>query len=435
VGKPEGRLPQVAIEQLRPGVHIRIDLPWLDHPFWFNSFTIRDEAQLNELKALGISQVRWDPKKSRVKPLPKAPPGTAQANEAKNPETRNRLAAEEREAIRAEKRRRHEQVVAMRRTLVRCQEAYQESARQTKAALTAIGRGHPEGVALAQRVAAEAAERFTPQAEVVLQLIAEHAQDEGATGHALNVMVVAQMLAHRMGLPIEMIEAVGSAALLHDIGKIRIPTSVLYNPKRTRSEEELYRLHPVYGDELLAQVPGMSEAVRQWVRGHHERVDGKGFPDRLRGEAVPLPAQIIGLANRFDNLCNPLPGVPALPPAKAVAWLYRHELGAWDERLFTTFVKMIGVYPPGTFVCLSNDMVGMVVRTNARAPLLPWVLVYEPNTPRSELVAIDLCEVPEVTIAAVLAPEQLPPEVVEVLDPRCKVRYFTDHVAPASSRG
>jgi len=62
-------------------------------------------------------------------------------------------------------------------------------------------------------------------------------------------------------------------------------------------------------------------------------------------------------------------------------------------------------------------------------------LVYEPNTPRSELVAIDLCEVPEVTITAVLAPEQLPPEVVEVLDPRCKVRYFTDHIAPASSRG
>lgn len=420
------RLPQVAVTQLRPGVHIRLELPWLDHPFWFNAFTIKDEAQLAQLKALGIAEVRWDPKRSRVPPLPaKEAPSAAPPTQ---PDDTNEKAR--RAAIRAEKRRRHEQVLMLRRTLARCQEAYQQSAQQMHVALAAIGRGHPEGARLAHQVAAEAAARFTPQAEVVLQLIAEHAHDEGATGHAMNVMVVAQMLAHRMGLPNEAIAVIGTAALLHDIGKSRIPTSVLLNPQRNRSEEQLYRLHPVYGEEILRNVPGFSETVRQWVRAHHERVDGKGFPDGLAGEAVPLAAQIVGFANRFDNLCNPpFPGVRALQPAKAVAWLFRHEKGAWEERLFTAFVKMIGVYPPGTFVQLNNEAIGMVVRSNPKAPLRPWVLVYEPETPRSELVTVDLAEVPEVEIVEVLAPERLPPEVVEVLDPRCKVRYFHDTVS------
>ncbi|GAB6050559.1 HD-GYP domain-containing protein [Hydrogenophilus islandicus] len=416
--------PEVPVDRLRPGVHVELDLPWLDHPFWFNAFTIRDEAQLAELKALGLTTVRWNPQKSRVAPLPPdATPTPSHAEQAA------RVAQTERtrvEAVRAEKRRQHEAVVAMRRTLARCQEAYQESAARTRTALEAIDRGQAQGAELARAVAAEAAARFTPQAEVVLQLIAEHAHDEGATGHALNTMVIAQMLAHRMGLPQAAIEAVGTAALLHDIGKTRIPTQVLYNRQRSRAEEQLYRLHPIYGAEFLANVAGIDERVRLWVRMHHERVDGKGFPDGVAGDAVPLEAQIVALANRFDNLCNPLPGVRPLPPAKAVAWLYRREQGAWSEPLFTAFVKLIGVYPPGSFVRLSNDAIGLVLRNSPADPLRPWVLLYEPETPRSELLAIDLTAVPEVAIAEVVAPERLPPEVVEVLDPRCKVRYFSD---------
>nr|BAL57879.1 HD domain protein [uncultured beta proteobacterium] len=419
-------LPEVFLDQLRPGVHIELDLPWLDHPFWFNAFTIKDEAQLAQLKALGVSKVRWNPKKSQVPPLPPPPEGTAHPPAESLQAARDAKVQAQITAQRAAKRQQHEAVVAMRRTLARCQEAYQETTERTRAALAAIDRGQPDGARLARDVAAEAASRFTPQAEVVLQLIAEHAHDEGATGHALNTMVVAQMFAHRMGFDQSQIEAVGTAALLHDIGKARIPTSVLYNTQRSRAEERLYRLHPVYGAEWLAEIPGISEAIRFWIRAHHERLDGKGFPDGLAGDAVPLAAQIIGLANRFDNLCNPIPGVRALPPAKAVAWLFRHEKGAWDETLFATFVKLIGVYPPGTFVRLSNDVVGLVLRNSARDPLRPWVLLYEPETPRSELVAIDLTTVPDVTIAEAVPPERLPPEVVETLDPRCKVRYFHD---------
>jgi len=420
-------LPEVSLEQLRPGVHIELDLPWLDHPFWFNAFTIKDEAQLAELKALGLTKVRWNPKKSRVPPLQPPAKGTAQpAAESQQAVANVEKVRAQIAAQRAAKRKQHEAVVAMRRTLALCQEAYQATTERTRAALAAIDRGQPDGARLARTVAAEAAARFTPQAEVVLQLIAEHAHDEGATGHALNTMVVAQMLAHRMGFDQAQIEAVGTAALLHDIGKARIPTSVLYNTQRSRAEEQLYRLHPVYGAEWLAEIPGIADEIRLWVRAHHERIDGKGFPDGLAGDAVPLAAQIVGLANRFDNLCNPIPGIRPLPPAKAVAWLFRHEKEAWDEALFAVFVKMIGVYPPGTFVRLSNDAVGLVLRNSPRDPLRPWVLLYEPETPRSELVAIDLTTVPDVTIAEAVPPERLPPEVVETLDPRCKVRYFHD---------
>ncbi|MCX7946428.1 MAG: DUF3391 domain-containing protein [Hydrogenophilus sp.] len=421
-------LPETAVELLRPGVFIELELPWLDHPFWFSRFTIRDEGQIETLKALGIARVRWNPAKSRTTPLPE---GVLPSKASPPPSERERaeLAAAI-EAKRQEKRRQHEAVLTMRRILARCEREYEQSAAATRKALAAIERGHPDGARQARQVAADAAAKFTPQAQVVLQLIAEHAHDEGATGHALNVMVVAQMLAHRVGLPQQAIEAVGTAALLHDIGKSRIPTSVLYNTQRNRAEEQLYRLHPVYGEEMLTAVAELSPSIRQVVRWHHESVAGNGFPDSLKGTAVPLAAQIVGIANRFDNLCNPPPGRKRFAPAKAVAYLFKHERAAWREELFAAFVKLIGVYPPGSFVRLSNDAVGLVLRNNDREPLKPWVLLYEPDTPRSELVAVDLTTTAELAIVEAVPAEKLPAEVVETLDPRCKVRYFHDVVPP-----
>ncbi len=419
-------LPTVEVSRLRPGVYVHLNIPWLEHPFWFNSFLIQNEEQLRELQALGIAAVQWDPQKRRVQPLP--PQATAAASTVAAVE---RAAVSDRlrrqlEEKKRQKQRQREEVIKIRQNLARCTESYAQTIARSNEVFAALERASPHGVVAARAVADEAAQRFTPQTHVVLQLITEHAGEESAATHAVNVMVLAMMLAHRLGFKDEMLAAVGMAALVHDIGKARIPTAVLLNPQRNHHEESLYRLHPEFGDEILQQIPTVPPVVRQWVRLHHERVDGKGFPLKLFGEAVPVAAQVIGLANRFDNLCNPVPGVKPKTPSRAIAWLFRHERSAWREDVFAAFVRLIGVYPPGSFVRLSNDAVGLVLRNSDDDPLRPLLMLFEPDAPRGELPLVDLSTMPDWAIVEALSPEQLPPEVVEKLDPRQKVRYFHD---------
>ncbi len=329
-------LPTVAVTRLRPGMYVHLDLPWLDHPFWFNAFLLQNEEQVRELQALGIAQVRWDPSKSRVSPLPETPSPPPPKDETQQEGRRQRLAA--RHAL---KRRQHEAVIEVRRTVARCAEAYQQALQQTQLVLQQLARAQPQGVQAAKQLAEEAARHFTPQAQVVLQLIAEQSGEEGAATHAINVMVLAMTLAHRLGLDQELIAMIGTAALVHDVGKIRIPTSVLLNPKRNRHEESLYRLHAQYGEEILRQLPNLAEPILHWVRWHHERYDGRGYPEGIKGEEIPIGARTLCLADAVDAMTSERPYRGARPMGEVLEELKRNAGTQFCPKVVEAALKVL----------------------------------------------------------------------------------------------
>ncbi|MGB0127941.1 MAG: HD domain-containing phosphohydrolase, partial [Rhodocyclaceae bacterium] len=165
------------------------------------------------------------------------------------------------------------------------------------------------------------------------------------------------------------------------------------------------------------------ESVRI-ISQHHEAIDGKGYPKGLSGKQLSPAVRIVGMVNRYDNLCNPPHRNDAATPAEALATLFKREQSHWDQNLLQHLVRLIGVYPPGSIVQLSNGNIGIVVSVDRSDLLRPSIMLYDPGTPRSEAIIVDLTASAGVKIDAVLRPEDLSPPVSRYLAPKRQLSYF-----------
>jgi HD-GYP domain-containing protein (c-di-GMP phosphodiesterase class II)/DNA-binding CsgD family transcriptional regulator len=169
---------------------------------------------------------------------------------------------------------------------------------------------------------------------------------DGYTGlHAERASSLAGAVGARLGLAGQEADALQSAARLHDIGKVGIPDRILHKPTRLDpSEWAVVRCHPGWGAEVLTGMPGMREVARI-VRSHHERIDGRGYPDGLSGEDIPLASRIIGACEAFCSLTADRPFRPALSAEKALQVL---EAGAgthFDQRVVGAVLEVLEEQP------------------------------------------------------------------------------------------
>jgi HD-GYP domain-containing protein (c-di-GMP phosphodiesterase class II) len=149
------------------------------------------------------------------------------------------------------------------------------------------------------------------------------------------------LLALDMGLSEEIVDTIEHAALLHDIGKVGVPDAVLFKNGTLDDEERLLiRAHPVIGAGLLADVPTMCD-IYPCILHHHERWDGRGYPDGLSGENIPLGARIIAVADSFDAMTTDRPYRRGLGAEAAIAELVRHEGTQFDKRCVIAFVQLV----------------------------------------------------------------------------------------------
>jgi putative nucleotidyltransferase with HDIG domain len=157
-------------------------------------------------------------------------------------------------------------------------------------------------------------------------------KDESTAAHTWRVALYTQALAEAMGLARPDVERAMQAAVLHDIGKIDIPYGILAKPGRLTDEEyEVIKTHTVLGHDRLIRMGETDPLVLSLVRSHHERMDGSGYPDGLKGEAVPRPARIFAVIDTFDAMTSRRPyrqEVGEEAARRAIAELERHA-GAW----------------------------------------------------------------------------------------------------------
>ena len=150
------------------------------------------------------------------------------------------------------------------------------------------------------------------------------AKDLYTGGHTERVAAVAVGLARRLGFRDEELDAIEIGALLHDIGKIGIPEHVLRKPGKLNEDEwKLIKRHPLISDYILSELD-LHPFVRQCARSSHERMDGMGYPDGLRGDEIPLPARIVFVADALDALTSARPYRPSRPMLAAFAEIREH---------------------------------------------------------------------------------------------------------------
>ncbi len=407
---------RISVDRLRPGIYVRIELSWLDHPFSFNSFKIRDQEQLDTLLSLGLRDVLYVPGKSDVEPLP---PGGSPASVEVQP-----VVPEQNLPALEEKKRRIERVSREREAIQRCEKKFVGAVGAVKNLMRNLLARPTESLQTADGLIREMVESMLVDRNIAVHLMNDKIAGEDVYYHSLNVTVLSMILGREAGLSGEQINLLGMGALFHDVGKSRIPDQILLKTEPlNHAERALYRLHCQMGVEIAEKL-GLSPEAVTVISQHHETMDGKGYPHALTGNRISRLARIVAIVNAYDNHCNHINPNDSLTPHEALALMFAKERQHYDDELLRLFIKCMGVYPPGSIVQLSNEAVGMVVSINPNQTLRPSVLVYDPTVPKEEAIIFDLEDDPDIKIVECIRPHLLLREIYDYLSPRKRATYY-----------
>ncbi len=164
------------------------------------------------------------------------------------------------------------------------------------------------------------------------------------------------------------------ASLLHDIGMLKIPAPIIEkNGKLNPDELKIVRTHPVFSYQLITKSYGFPEAIGQAVLFHHERWDGNGYPKKLTGEDIPLLARIIAVTDSFEAMNRVKAYRSSMIGYAAMKQILNENSKKYDAQVVKQFIKVLGIYPPGSVVILNDKSIGKVVRIKKKAPLRPVI--------------------------------------------------------------
>ncbi|HKI73965.1 MAG TPA: HD domain-containing phosphohydrolase, partial [Pseudomonadales bacterium] len=203
-----------------------------------------------------------------------------------------------------------------------------------------------------------------------------HQKHEHTAQHCLNVSILAIAFGHHLNLSDEQLNLLGLGAVLHDVGKMRIPKEILDKPgKLTDEEYARIKSHAVDGYTVLKLARNIPDEALAVVRSHHERINGKGYPDGLQGDAIPRLARIVAIADAYDMMTGDYPFRAAVPPADALRILRTEGAMEYGADLVQEFIKCLGIYPVGSLVQVGSGALGIVMASNPSSRLKPLLLL------------------------------------------------------------
>jgi HD-GYP domain-containing protein (c-di-GMP phosphodiesterase class II) len=426
----------IAVEDLRVGMYIQLDGGWLSHPFPLSSFRIAGPEQIQTLRGLGLPRVRWVPEKSQLAAVPPdAAPAEPAMAETSQPAPSEAAQSETDSDVLAA--RPHGDWIAAQRASARlCEKQYGEATTAWHGVVEALASRPQEAGSTTRRLTQAMLEKMLAADDVGIRLVSGGGDRSAA--HALNVTVISLLIGRTLGLDAEELADLGVGALVHDVGKQDVAERYRHAEDGfSSSEMAAYREHVQKGvaqGRRMALSAGALEVLAQ----HHEHTDGSGFPMQLTGDRMSMAARIVAIVDRYDKLCNPGSGAVALTPHQAVAMLFAQGRQRYDTTVLNTFIRMMGVYPAGSLVQLTDDRYAMVIGVNSSRPLKPRVLVHnmaaagllgQRGTASAAPELLDLEQIPDLGIRRSLAPGKVPSAALQALDPRPRVAYYFEPIA------
>ena len=417
----------VDVNALRVGMFVHLDLGWMSHPFASDSFKITNEQQLEAIRALNLKRLRVDPQKSSVDPQKSSvePSPAQQGNDATAVQSRPNVAA----TGTASEQGRRERLAVQKERRARCEAAFAQATACCNEVMACVATQPELARERSQALVGEILRLMMAEGESLIQLLADGAGERVAT-HSVNVAILSLLLGKAMGLSGPQMQVLGMAAFLHDIGKEQLPERARWRgPTFTAREDKIYQDHVPMG-VTKAQRMGLAAPILLGIAQHHEMVDGSGFPLGVKGDRMILPARILALVNRYDNLCNASVPGQALTPHEALALIFAQAKDRFDASSLNAFVRLVGVYPPGSVVQLLDDRYAIVMTVNSARPLLPQVIVHDPQVPKEQALVLNLQQQPQLGIKRSVKPAHLPQAAEYYLSPRKRINYYFDQVLP-----
>ena len=255
-------------------------------------------------------------------------------------------------------------------------EAYRSSALALDQVLSDVQLGRPIDTKACQALVKRNLESMLRTESAMLWLARLKSQDLYTSLHCLSVSILAMGFGTHLGLPDEKIELLGLAGLLHDVGKMKIDPAILNKPgKLTQEEFEHIKLHPSFGYQALCSQDDIPAAAVQAAHGHHERLDGRGYPQGLDGYQIPFITRVVTIVDAFDAITSHRAYDDARPIQTAYDVLRSGADKQFDGALVQEFIRWLGVFPVGTLVELHTGEVALVLEKHPQLHLRPKVVV------------------------------------------------------------
>ncbi len=221
----------------------------------------------------------------------------------------------------------------------------------------------------------ELLEHVKMDASLFLNLTHLKTYDNYLFSHSVNVSILALLIGEQLNYSSEELNQIGVAALLHDIGMLKIPMEITHKAGTLTPEEyDEIRKHPIFGEEFLA-ANNMSKDIRAVAAQHHERFDGSGYPNKLKGSDINYKARIVALADVYDACISERPYRERITPQEALRIIVADQK-LYDPQLLKVFISTMAVYPIGSLVKLNTGEIGKVIKVRNKQPFRPVVQIH-----------------------------------------------------------
>jgi putative nucleotidyltransferase with HDIG domain len=386
----------MSTKDLKVGMFVAdVGRAWFNHPWATKKRLLTEESEIRELIDYGISEVFIDTDRSKTSA--QIAEGKASAAGGRKPfkpvaGTVGPLRGSSARPSEPPASAAAEIVSALETELPKAAKAYGKALDTSKALIAACYMNKRIEVSEVQENVDELVESVSRNQDALSALIKLRRFDDYTYTHCLNVSVLSISTGKALGLSQEDLRILGMGTMFHDLGKTRVPSYILNKPgKLTDDEFVIMKSHAALSEEIIReQKLDVDERAIQVARFHHERLDGSGYPDHLKGDEIPRLATICGLSDVYDALTSDRVYHKGMLPHDALKFIYglrgTHFEPTWVDR----FVQSVGIYPPGSVVAMNSGHIAVVIEVVHTSLLNPIVkIVADPKgqiLPRPKLV-------------------------------------------------
>ncbi|MBB1385119.1 HD-GYP domain-containing protein [Pseudoalteromonas sp. SG45-5] len=346
----------VPISQLLPGMFVQSVTKQTGRIKIKNQGWVKTQAGIDKLKKAGILEVEIDPDKTLTESVPEKQPLDI-PTPLKKRDPWQKVHSAEQEMGKAKK-------------------LYDEARTLQTKAFKDIKAGRDIDITPFRELASGFIDSVFRNQDALACLTQMRQKDAYLLEHSINVSILMSIFAKHLNIEKDIIEELTTGALLHDIGKIKIPDEVLNKPGRfTEAEFEIMKNHSLFSKEILEEA-GLTGIAVDIAGMHHERLDGKGYPFGKKGEEISQYVRMSSIVDVYDALTAERVYKAGMEPIKAFKILKDGCPDSFDPVLLNKFIQCIGIHPVGTLVRLSSQKIGLVTESNPATPLKPIVKTF-----------------------------------------------------------